>query len=365
MKNLSPVTLRFVEGASDKQYSVQIVANGDGFNVVAAWGRTGSSQQSAVKNADPLSIEKAQALADKLLGEKRRKGYSDAEGGASYSGVEFAGRDSGLRVQLLEPVSEGQSERLMADPAWGLQLKLDGERRLLIIEPGEDAIGTNRNGLLVGISSELARLAASIPVTGKTVIDGEDLGHVFAPFDILMQDGNDLRALPYSDRLRRLERLITDCPDVPKPTTFLGSTEKRAGYDAFRRQGVEGVVWKLMSAPSTPGRCGKSSTQFKDKFVESATCRVIARNGDKRSVALELMDAATGIWRGVGNCTIPSSYPIPEAASLVEIGYLYLVSADGCLVQPTYKGVRKDVAVSDCTTAQLKLKAPSAPAQAA
>lgn len=365
MQPNTTVTLRFVEGSSDKQYSVTIQPSGDSFDVVAAWGRTGSTMQTAVKTASPAPLEKAQALANKLLDEKRRKGYTDAAGGAAYSGAEFAGRDSGFRVQLLEPVAEGQTERLLADPDWVMQEKYDGERRLIVLCPGETPSGVNRNGLEVAINGDLASvLAERIQVTGKTVLDGEDFGSTFAPFDLLVLNDRDLRDLPYSERVALLEGLIAEAPEVPRLQTYRTTEQKRAAYARLREQGFEGVVFKLLSAIYTAGRAGKDSTQFKDKFVESATCRVIDRNGDKRSVALELMDDATGLWHAMGNCTIPANFGIPDRGALVEIGYLY-ARKGGALFQPTYKGVRRDLDASACVISQLKFKQEQAHSQAA
>lgn len=360
----STTTLRFREGSSDKQYSVSIEASGDGFVVNAAWGRTGSTMQTACKTASPVTLEKAQAAAEKLLNAKRAKGYTDDASGAAYAGTADAGRDSGLRVQLLEPVAEGQAAQLLHDSAWGMQEKFDGERRMLIIESGE-VVGTNRKGLQVAVNGDLAQVVmARISVTGKTVLDGEDYGSTYAPFDLLMLNGADLRDLPYSERLAKLETLIADAPEFVRPTTYRSTADKVAQYDRLRANGCEGVVFKLLEAPYIPGRFGKSSTQFKDKFVESATVRVAGRNGDKRSVAMELLDEATGQWTGVGSCTIPANYPVPDVGALAEVGYLYAYRG-GSLFQPTYKGVRHDLDESACTFAQLKYKADGPAALAA
>lgn len=361
----TPVTLRFVEGASDKQYSVAIQPSGDDFIVVAAWGRTGSSMQTAVKTATPVDLESAEKIANKLLDEKRRKGYTDAEGGAAYSGAQFAGRDTGFRVQLLEPVSDGQAEKLLCDPDWGMQEKYNGERRLVILSPGEIPTGANRKGLEVALEGDLVNvLEQRIPVTDKTVIDGEDFGTTFAPFDLLMLNGRDLRDLPYNERLKLLEELIADAPEFPRPHTYRTTEDKRRIYAQLREQGFEGVVFKLMRASYSAGSAGKDSVQFKDKFVESATCRVIDRNGNKRSVSLELMDQDTGLWHHVGNCTIPANYPIPDKGALVEIGYLHAFKG-GSLYQPTYGGIRRDLDTDACVISQLKFKHEQTHSQAA
>lgn len=356
MQPNAAITIRFVEGSSDKQYSVNIVPAGTGFNVVASWGRTGGNMQTAVKNSVPVTLEQAQCLANRLLTEKRRKGYTDTVGGAAYSSAEHAGRDSGYRVQLLESATTSQVERLIADDAWGMQTKYDGERRLILMVPGRRVFGTNRNGLCVAINDDLAGIiAARIPITGETVIDGEDFGSTFAPFDLLVLNGQDLRGQPYEERLRLLQGLVADAPEFPRLHTYLAEQEKRLMYARLRERGEEGVVFKRMSAPYTAGLGGKDSSQFKDKFVESATCRVIDRNGDRRSVAVELLDESTGMWHGVGNCTVPANHAMPERGALVEIAYLYAYRG-GALYQPTYKGVRRDLDASACVISQLKFK---------
>lgn len=351
-------TLRYVEGSSDKQYSVSIQPSGEGYDVVAAWGRTGSTMQTAVKTAAPVPFAKAEAVADKLLGDKRRKGYTDEASGIAFTGAQHAGRDTGFRTQLLEPVVQDQAELLLTDPKWVLQEKYDGERRLVILEPGEKVYGANRNGLRVALHGDLAMVCEYRfkNVSGMTVLDGEDFGATFAPFDLLMLNGSDLRALPYSKRLKKLEALIADAPEFPRPLTYSSSQDKREAYVRLREGGSEGVVFKHADASYIAGRNGKSSTQFKDKFCESASCRVVGRNGDKRSIALELLDDATGQWVGVGNCTIPANFAIPQPGEYVEVRYLYAMPNGGCLVQPVYQGVRTDVDEGSCTLRQLKYK---------
>lgn len=353
----TPVTLRFVQGSSDKQYTVTLQSNGAAYDVVASWGRTGSTVQTAVKNTSPLQLEEATAVAERLLNEKRRKGYTDQAGGAAYSGCQFAGRDTGIRAQLLEPVAEGQAELLINDPAWGMQEKFNGERRFLVLSPGKRMIGANRNGLEVAVNGDLAELCERrLNITGTTVIDGEDFGSTFAPFDLLVLDGRDLRLLTYAERLKLLTDLIRNAPEFPYPHTYLTDADKRSQYERLRRAGFEGVVFKRMSAPYVAGSGGKQAHQFKDKFVESASCRVIDQNQGKRSVSLELLDASSGTWVFVGNCTVPPNHPVPVRGDLVEIGYLYAMPNGGSLVQPTFGGVRRDIDASSCTTAQLKLK---------
>lgn len=349
-------TLRYTEGSSDKQYIVQIEGAGAGFNVVASWGRTGSALQTAIKNKEPLSREEAYRVADKLLNEKRRKDYRDTDGTVSVVGADRAGRDTGYRPMLLEPIDQANRGVLMTSGSWCLQEKYDGHHRMLILD-GASIIAVNRNGLEVPCHQRVAEAAKALQVNGLTVIDGEEIDGVFAPFDLLVCDGVDLRQLPYVARLDALTLLIADVPAIPKLRTAFSTSEKQAFYDECVANNVEGVVFKRVDGAYVAGKSGKASTVFKEKFTESVTCRVVGQVGAKRSISLELFDAGKGEWIGVGNCTVPVNHEVPAAGSLAEVVYLYAMPNGGSLIQPQYKGCRTDVDEADCTTAQLKYKA--------
>lgn len=351
------VSLRFVEGKSDKAYSVAIMPTDGGYNVVASWGRTGSTMQTAVKNASPVPLTAAQKKAESLLAAKMKKGYVPQGASAAAVGAQDSGKDTGYRPQLLEPASPEQVEAMLDDPAWWLQEKWDGERRLLLIEANGTVIGTNRRGQQVAVNGDLVSVIKSrIKVSGLTVMDGEDFGSKFAPFDLLVLNGQDIREQPYSDRLAQLEALIAAAVEMPQPVTWRTGVQKRQHYARLRDDGFEGVVFKRKDAPYLEGKQGRASVQYKDKFYESATCRALGRNGDKRSIGLELIDSVSGQWVFVGNCTVPANFPIPECGDLCEIAYLYAMPNGGSLIQPTYSGTRSDIRPEECTTAQLKYK---------
>jgi bifunctional non-homologous end joining protein LigD len=64
-------------------------------------------------------------------------------------------------------------------------------------------------------------------------------------------------------------------------------------------------------------------------------------NAGRRSSALELLDAGTGGWAGVGNVTVPAP------GDVVEVRYLYAYRG-GSLYQPVYLGRREDVDAPAC-----------------
>lgn len=349
--------LRFRDGRSDKVYNVHLICEGEaGYVVNFEYGRYGATLTAGTKTAAPVPLEKATKIAEKLLNEKRGKGYSESPDGVPYEGSEKAGDDMGIRVQLLNPIDDdAQAEAYLCSPDWVMQEKYDGERGLLFIEDGQ-VTRTNRKGFAVAVAGEIAEIARTkLSVTGRCVLDGEVLGSTFAPFDLLMFDGQDIRDRPYGERLRVLEAVTANAVEWPKLVTCRTTEEKRAAYGALRANGAEGVVFKRITAPYSAGRPSTGGDQIKRKFVNTASCRVIDRNIDKRSVQLELLDQSTGLWSFVGNVTIPPNYPVPARGEVVEVRYLYSMRG-GSLIQPTYIGARSDIADSDCTTAQLKYK---------
>lgn len=350
------ITLYFSEGKSDKVYQAQLRPDGAGWRVDFQYGRRGSALTAGSKTPTPLPYAQAKRIYDKLVADKRGKGYTPVEGGVAYSATEHAGRASGYRPQLLNAVEDAEElETLLLDPAWGMQEKYDGERRLLVIN-GDQVIGTNRKGLTVALSAEIERTVREhIETRGLTVIDGEQVGETYQPFDLLVCHGVDLRERPYAERLDALEALIVDALDWPRPFTYRTPEHKRRVLDELRTERHEGVVFKRMEAPYTPERPASGGTQRKFKFIDSASCRVRALNAGKRSVQLDVYAPITSGWIAVGSVTIPPNHAVPEPGDVVEVAYLYAFPG-GSLFQPVYLGRRTDIAPEECTADQLKLK---------
>lgn len=354
---MSSITMRYCEGSSDKVYACRIVPKEDGFVVNVEYGRYGGSLKVETKTSQPLALPEAEKIFNKLVREKKAKGYTESQDGKAYTGTELAGRDTGYRVQLLNPVvTDSELSGLINDPAWVMQEKYDAERRLLILD-GCEVTGSNRKGLAVPLALEVVELVQSeIPVFGLTILDVEDFGTTVAPFDILFDGGVDIRHLPYAKRLEHLERLVRNIPQMPTLKNYYSAADKKAELEALRARGAEGVVFKRLDAEYVPGRPASLGDQRKYKFYESATCRVIEQNIGKRSVSFELMDQETGLWHMAGNCTIPPNFGVPAKGAIISVVYLYAYKG-GSLYQPSYGGIRRDQDDSDCTIGQLKFKA--------
>jgi bifunctional non-homologous end joining protein LigD len=74
--------LYFRQGSSDKVYHLQLEKENDQWSVRAQWSRRGSSLQSDVK-ANGVAYEEAKHVYDRILREKRCKGYQVSQATAN------------------------------------------------------------------------------------------------------------------------------------------------------------------------------------------------------------------------------------------------------------------------------------------
>lgn len=346
------ITLYYCSGSSDKVYHAELLQaeSGDGYLVNVAWGRRGSTLQTASKTVKPLSLEKAKAIYDKLVNEKMSKGYSPGEDGALFVDTNNAGRISGLLPQLLNAVTEEMVELLINDPLYCAQPKHDGERRMI----KESQTGVNRKGLTVALPQHLA-VNFLENINGIADLDGEMVGDRYTVFDIMTLNGNDMRQLPLSERLDILNKHIKPNDSFGIVATAFTAQEKRELFQQLKAANQEGIVFKELQAPYTHGRPNSGGPQLKYKFCESATVFVAAQNEGKRSVVMGLIDH-DGTPVEVGSVTISSNFAIPEVGAIIEVRYLYAYP-QGSLYQPVYGGMRQDMDINDCSMLQLKYKA--------
>jgi len=341
MKMIKSVDLYFKDGGSDKEYHAKIEAEGTGYVVNFAYGRRGNALMIGTKTQSPVSIEEAKKIFEKLVNEKRAKGYTESGDGKAFAMSAKAGKVSGLLPQLLNPIGEDECEKLLKDDDYGAQKKFDG-KRIMIRKKGKSIDGSNRKGLVVSLPQEIVDELSSWP---DCEIDGELVGNIYNVFDMLSKDGKDLRKRDYQGR----------CAQLPIRGTYVKVAElavtevaKKSLYKTLVKQKQEGIVFKRLDAPYSVGRPNSGGTQLKFKFY--ATCSAVVGSINKqRSVGL-LMGGIS-----VGNVTIHPNKDIPKIGDVVEIKYLYAYDG-GSLYQPQYIGVRDDIDADDCKLAQLKYK---------
>ena len=345
---MESTTLYFKEGSSDTIYQAAIEQQEAGYLVTFAYGRRGATLSTGTKTSSPVAYEDAQRIYDKLIKEKRAKGYTAGEAAVAYT--DGSRKVTDVRPQLLNAVDA--ADTFLMNDAFFLQEKKDG-KRLLIRKQGEDVTGINRRGIECGIPGSIRVAAGSIP--HDFLIDGEAVGETHHVFDLLEIDGSDIRHIPYRERLIKLAQLLSHGKKagIHWITTTSGYHAKSRAFEKLRDERAEGVVFKRISSPYSPGRPSSGGDHLKFKFVETASVVVQAINS-KRSVQIGVWDH--GKLVPAGNVTIPLDQPIPQVGNISEIRYLYAIGSSGSLYQPVYLGVRDDITAEECTRDQLKFR---------
>ena len=351
---LESITLYYRDAQSDKVYQCAIEPAGDRFVVNFTYGRRGSTMNTGTKTNVPVPYDNARRIYDKLVKEKRAKGYLPGAETTSYqhppaTSVQF----TGILPQLLNAIDAVEVNRLINNPAYVMQKKFDG-RRMLIRKQDGFIYGINKKGLVIGLPDTVAKDCQQLP--GNFILDGECIGDVFHSFDLLMFNGEDLRPCPYRERLTSLMNLLASAQHrfIKYANTALSSVDKlRLHLELFTTK-QEGVVFKHLDAPYMPGRPNSGGPQLKHKFYATLSC-VVAKVNSQRSVEVCLL--GDDGWLPCGNVTIPPNHAIPEAGQVIETRYLYAYPDTHALYQPVYLGVRTDVDSSECLLSQLKYKA--------
>lgn len=352
------VTLHNTVGGADKIYKLSIEPDGDLWSVRYANGRRGGTLATGLKTQAPVGYAEARKTCNSELYGKVAKGYVPI-GGSRFGGdmtaeaiATIARESSGMIPQLLLQIDDEASlDRFLDDDRYAMEVKYDGERRLIEVKGGT-ATGGNRKGQTVALDRQIADHALTF---GDAVLDGEQIGDVVHVWDVLKVDGQDVSKTPFRHRKLILDTLFAKVADGPiaKVKVAYGSKAKRAMLDQARADNEEGVVFKEIDAPYEPGKPGSKATWLKYKFWNSLSA-VVGSVNDKRSVSMVLLlDDGEPIT--VGNVTIPANHAVPNAGDVIEVRYLYAYEG-GSLFQPTYLGRRSDISPQECVASQRSFK---------
>ncbi|MFG6080460.1 hypothetical protein ACEUZ9_001064 [Paracoccus litorisediminis] len=345
------------EGGSDKVYNVQLTAVDGGWSVDAQNGARGKALKAQPKGVF-TDFAVAEKVYDDLVKSKVKKGYTPEESGAAFAGTEFAGRDTGVRPQLLNEIEREDALHLGAE--WLVQEKHDGERRTMIGDATGIRFG-NRKGLEVGVQQPIhdgfTRLHEVIG--GKLVLDAEDMGNHVVVFDVIehfmISEGSFRERSAILAHLQKTitslglgEALRVDVP-VAAPEFFARHLA------ALETGGAEGFVMRRADSLYVPGRPNNGGAALKVKFWADISCIVTEGRDGKRSVGLDLIDEHGGRVP-VGNVTIPANATVPARDTVIDVRYLY-AHKGGSLFQPTFQRHRPDVSITECVTSKVKYKA--------
>ena len=348
---MTRTTLYYREGSSDKIYQATLEQADGGFVVNFAFGRRGSTLQTGTKTSSPVSQEKAKAIFEKLVASKLAKGYTPGAEGTPYAQTDREARDTGLRPQLLNPITADEAAELLADNDCWMQEKLDG-KRILLRKDAEGIVGINRKGLTVGLPKPL--LEAAETHSQNFILDGECVGDRLHVFDLLALDGDSMLARLYSERLGLSQKFLSSGHShLVFVATARTTAEKAQQFGDLKARLKEGVVFKRHDAPYTAGRPASGGPWLKHKFTATGSF-IVSRINLVRSVGLEIYDGPSRV--PVGNVTIPINRPMPILGAVLEVSYLYAYPG-GSLFQPVFIDVRDDISSTDCTAQQLKFRA--------
>jgi DNA ligase-1 len=120
-------------------------------------------------------------------------------------------------------------------------------------------------------------------------------------YDILREDGEDLRSLPFAERRRRLESWYARAPrpalDLSPMVSFTSWEELRQLRDGARERGIEGLMLKRADSPYLAGRPKGPWFKWKRGALTLDTVLMYAQRGHgKRSSFYS--DYTFGAWHG-------------------------------------------------------------------
>ena len=117
-QELLSTSLFYREGGSDKAYQAWMEAADTGFTVNFAFGRRGSALQTGTKTSSPVAYEAAKKIYEKIVGEKKSKGYTPDTGGQAFAMTDKAGLVSGRLPQLLNPIDDTNVAEYLQSADW-------------------------------------------------------------------------------------------------------------------------------------------------------------------------------------------------------------------------------------------------------
>jgi len=307
----------------------------------------------------------------------------------------------------MEPMLATRGDRVPSGDDWAHEVKWDGMR--LLVELGEGRLrALSRGGNdLAAAFPELQRL---LPLGPGVVLDGEAVAMVegrpsfgalaerihvrdprkverlaaaapvtFVVFDLLRYDDLDVTGRSWTERRALLESLELD------PTAAILSSVHPDGellLDAVRAQGLEGIVSKRRASSYRPGVRSRDWLKFPIRPTGSFVVGGYRHEtGTDQRIGALLVGQPTDdglVFRGrVGSGvagragvrllellrpaerdTMPFAGELPRAdvagtiwvdpVLVVDVEYL-VVTSDGRLRQPSYRGIRADLTAADLT----------------
>lgn len=238
---------------------------------------------------------------------------------------------------------------LLGPPSdWLIEWKWDGIRAQLVKRAGQVWLWSRGEELVSDRFPELLAMGAALP--DGTVLDGEilvwregrvqpfaelqqrigrkqvgakllrDLPVVLCAYDLLEQDGQDLRALPQSERRQRLDALLAAHPHerLERSPLLQGDSWEALAQqrEQARALGVEGLMLKRLDARYGVGRTKEVGVWWKWKLDPLSVDAVLiyAQRGHGRRASL-YTDYTFAVWNGPQDDPARQLVPFAKAYS--------------------------------------------------
>ena len=309
----------------------------------------------------------------------------------------------------MQPMLATRGDHVPQGPEWTHEVKWDGIRALVEVSDGTVRVRSRNDNDITVAWPELQALASlghDVLLDGEIVVTGQgvpsfgalaDRMHVrdvrkiarlaettpivLLAFDLLRLDGEDLCRRPLRERRALLESLGLDAPAyaaaVQVPATY---DDGDTLLDAAERQGLEGIVSKRWTSAYHPGRRSRDWLKFPIRptgsFVvggfrhetgsdhrlgavlvgEPTADGLVFRGRVGSGIAGRAGQRLGELLRPLARDTSPFTTPLPQTDAVgsvwvdpelvVDVQYL-VVTRDGRLRQPAYRGLRTDLDVTD------------------
>lgn len=219
---------------------------------------------------------------------------------------------------------EGEPDGLGAPDDWSAEWKWDGIRGQLIRRLGQTFLWSRGEELVTDRYPEIRDRAESLP--DGTVLDGEILAWrddaplpfatlqkrigrkkpgkkilVDAPvhflvYDLLEDEGADLRSAPFNDRRRRLETRVEDLFPLSPQVDIPSWTSLAEARSTSRQRGVEGLMLKRRGSAYGVGRKKGDWWKWKVEPLTVDAVLIYAQSGHGRRATL-LTDYTFAVWQ--------------------------------------------------------------------
>jgi DNA ligase 1 len=149
----------------------------------------------------------------------------------------------------------------------------------------------------IGRQKQVAQMARAVPV-------------VLMTYDLLEEDGRDIRALPLAERRARLERLLGGGASVLRPSPLVEATswdELAALREGSRERAVEGLMLKRRDSVYGVGRRRGDWWKWKIDPLTIDAVLIYAQPGSGRRASL-LTDYTFGVWHEGALVPIAKAY---------------------------------------------------------